>query len=267
MQNTIENVNVSEKNVPLSGTNSENRKGIVISVMNNKGGSGKTTTAKNLAYELALQNNKVLIIDLDMQCNATIGLSRNNFRKTIIDFIKGRKNCIFHTRFSTLDLIPGDAMLGISIIKKDLIVTEILSEKIKQIKYQYDYVIIDNSPYFNEITAEVILSSNMVLIPAELQEDAIEGMATTINELNTLNPRAKCRILFTKVDNYKSTRNDLAMLKEELGDLVLNTYIRYNSNAVKKARERRIPISYKYEKQAISVDYKNLALEIIQEVK
>ena len=86
----------------------------IIAITNRKGGSGKTTTAKNLAYDLTLNGKHVLLIDLDPQCNATEGLTSRKYSRTVIGMLEWMpvRKCIYKTRFKDLDILPGNDYLA-----------------------------------------------------------------------------------------------------------------------------------------------------------
>lgn len=234
----------------------------VIGIVNRKGGVGKTTTAKNLAYSLTLENKKVLLLDFDPQCNSTKGLASRHFNKSVVNLLRSEKieRCIYKTRYN-LDIIPGDSYLASESIKKN-----ILNDQLQLVSFQYDYIIIDTSPYFNELTAEILLVSNLIIIPTEIEVDSLDAMTTTLNELNYLCGRKmNFKLLFTKVECLKTIDNDI----EELDSLYLNhrfkTFIRYHRYAVSRARKYHQPLAKRYKMANVTRDYLSLAKEIIKE--
>ena len=232
---------------------------IVIAIVNRKGGVGKTTTAKNLSYSLALMNKKVLLIDLDPQCNSTKGLSSRNFNNTVNEVLENGKlkRCIYSLRFG-FDIVPGNQLLASHQFDENT-----LSYAINSIKGEYDYIIIDSSPYFNELTAELLLCSDEVIIPTEVEVDALDAMTTTIAELDTLNNgKTKYTLLFTKVTNLKTVHDDINELDSIFKSSRFKTIIRYHSYAVTRARKLSLPLAKKYKKASVTKDYLSLAKEI-----
>ena len=140
------------------------KSGKTIAITNRKGGSGKTTTAKNIAYDLTLCNKKVLLIDLDPQCNATEGLSGRKYSRSVIGMLQLENvhKCIYKTRFNDLDILPGNDYLASTEILDD-----VLYRQISPLRNEYDFIIIDTSPYFNKLTAEILKISDLVILPTD----------------------------------------------------------------------------------------------------
>ena len=97
----------------------------IITIVNRKGGCGKTTTTKNLGYELAKLGYRVLLVDYDPQCNTTKGLSKREYKTTIIDLIRGKNvhKCIYTTRHN-MDIIAGNKFLASEDINNQIIVEQ-----------------------------------------------------------------------------------------------------------------------------------------------
>lgn len=149
----------------------------IIAITNRKGGSGKTTTAKNLAYDLTLNGKHVLLIDLDPQCNATEGLTSRKYSRTVIGMLEWMpvRKCIYKTRFKDLDILPGNDYLASTEVQDDILIKQVLP-----IREDYDHIVIDTSPYFNKLTAEILKISDLVIIPTLLEDDSMRGVMTTI---------------------------------------------------------------------------------------
>ncbi|MDF9825194.1 chromosome partitioning protein [Breznakia sp. PF5-3] len=242
----------------------EKRKTRIIAIVNRKGGVGKTTTAKNLAYELTKDGKHVLIVDLDPQCNSTKGLCRKkHHKKTVVNMLlkESIKRCTTRTT-NGLDMIAGDTMLASLEIKSG-----ILNQQLDEIKQSntYDYIVMDTSPYFNKLTAEILLSTDLIIIPTQVDIDSLDGMSTTIHEIQTLCEGVKYKILYTQVNDLKSTHNDLDSLYAALQEHSFHTCIRYHRYAVKRARARCQPLSKRYYRSNVAKDYKQLSKEL-QEV-
>ncbi len=164
--------------------------GKVVSIANQKGGVGKTTTAVNLSTILAKKGNKVLMIDADPQGNATSGLGINkdvNF--SVYDVIVNDveiENTVQQTIVKNLDVCPSNINLAgaevelVSMISRE----HRLKEKIDSQKDKYDYIIIDCPPSLGLITLNAFTASDSVLIPVQCEYYALEGLGQLINTIN-----------------------------------------------------------------------------------
>jgi len=165
--------------------------GKVVSIANQKGGVGKTTTSVNLATVLALKGKKVLMIDADPQGNATSGLGSNKEQELstydllIEDDVKV-EDVIVKSQVKRLDLIPSNINLaGAEIQLTALISREYrLRTKIDEIKDKYDFVIIDCPPSLGLITLNALTASDSVLIPVQCEYFALEGLGELIKTIN-----------------------------------------------------------------------------------
>jgi len=235
----------------------------IITIVNRKGGCGKTTTTKNLGYELAKLGYRVLLVDYDPQCNTTKGLSKREYKTTIIDLIRGKNvhKCIYTTRHN-MDIIAGNKFLASEDINNQIIV-----EQMNMVSNEYDFIINDTSPYFNKLTAEILFVTDLAIIPTTIEPDSLDGMSTTINEIEELcDYNINYKILLTQVNDLKSTEQDVKDLDENLEELILKTKIRFHRYAVKRARIKQQPLGKRYRRASVTKDYKKLANEIIKEV-
>lgn len=236
----------------------------IITVVNRKGGCGKTTTTKNLGYSLAKKGYRVLLVDYDPQCNTTKGLSKRNYKKTVVDMMRGIdvRRCIYNTRYD-MDILPGNQFLA-----SEATAEQIITNQMNLILRDYDFIINDTSPYFNKLTAEILFVTDLALIPTVVEADSLDGMSTTINELEELcDYDIKYKILFTQVNDLKSTQDDVKILADNLENLVLDTKIRFHRYAVKRARMKQQPLAKSYRRASVTKDYEKLADEIVREVE
>ena len=165
--------------------------GKVISIANQKGGVGKTTTAVNLATVLALKNKKVLMIDADPQGNATSGLGFNKEQtfstyEVLIDENLELLNAVQVSQIKNLDICPANINLaGAEIQLAAMISREYrLKKKIEDIKDKYDFILIDCPPSLGLITLNALTASDSVLIPVQCEYYALEGLGELVKTIN-----------------------------------------------------------------------------------
>jgi len=157
--------------------------GKVISVSNQKGGVGKTTTSLSLAASLGVLEKKVLLIDADPQGNATsgIGISNKDFNKSSYDVLLNRceiQESIIETKSPNLDIIPANIdLVAVEIELVDIAKREyMLSKMLDKIKNDYDFIVIDCPPSLGLITMNALTASNSVIIPIQCEYYALEGL-------------------------------------------------------------------------------------------
>ena len=189
----------------------------IISVINQKGGVGKTTTVINLAAGLTMKGKKILVIDLDPQGNATTGLGLSNTEsseQTIYSVLNGNKKIhevIKKTSFENLDLITSNVDLsGLEIetagdSRRAFMLKDELASYLNNSRALYDYVLIDCPPSLSLLTIMALVSSNSLLVPLQTEFFALEGLTQlmkTIDRIkNNLNPELSIKgILLTMYD-------------------------------------------------------------------
>jgi chromosome partitioning protein len=198
----------------------------IISVINQKGGVGKTTTVVNLSTALAQLGKKILVIDLDPQGNATTGLGKSNNEtdKNIYKAIIGQsdlKNCIQSSCVKNLDIIGSNVNLsGLEVEtannpNRAFLLKEILSEKNKELLNKYENIFIDCPPSLSLLTVMSLVVADELLVPLQTEFFALEGISQLVKTIErikiNLNPTLEIRgILLTMFDkrNKLSTQVD-----------------------------------------------------------
>ena len=200
----------------------------IISIINQKGGVGKTTTVINLASALSQQGKKILVIDLDPQGNATTGLGLSNTEQsdqTIYGILNGTmsiSNVIKKTNFKDLDLITSNVDLsGLEVetagdTDRAFILRSKLTAYLNDSGALYDYIFIDCPPSLSLLTVMALVSSNSLLVPLQTEFFALEGLTQLMKTIEriklNLNPELKIQgILLTMYDR----RNKLSSQVEQ----------------------------------------------------
>ena len=254
----------------------------VIAFANNKGGSGKTTTASNVGLAMAKAGKKVLLIDGDMQMNLTLSffdeeqaLGFSTSEKNIHTAIKAERDLtdyVVSTAYQNLDMIPSTSLM--SSVEYDLFTKWqrefILKKCLGPIlaRGYYDFILIDAPPTLGGWVMNILAVSDFVIIPVEASPWGLFGLANMfdfISQVKSLNPRLEIMgIAITKADERKSYfKQTYETLKEFDAARLFNTYIRVDA-AVEWAQDNSQPVvAYKrYSRSAI--EYTKLAKEIIE---
>jgi chromosome partitioning protein len=249
-------------------------KQIIISVLNQKGGVGKTTTAVNLATYLTKQNKTVLLIDADPQGNATsgLGIDRNSLNSTLCDVLLSGADVnkvLQTTNIKNLDILPTDSRLAsVEVdISGDAHREFKLQDSLKNLTKDYDYVLIDCPPALGLLTINALVASQKVLIPVQAEYYALEGLSQLLQVMQHVqklhNPNLELAgVVVTMYDK----RNALSQqvydeVGKHFGDKLLNTIIPRNVRLA-EAPSYGIPIS-EYDKWSKGAKaYKNLAKEL-----
>ena len=161
----------------------------IISIANQKGGVGKTTTAINLTSLLAAAEKKTLLIDIDPQANSSSGLSIRNYNPSVYEVLIGNediKNVIIDSYMPFLDLLPSNInLVGAEIEMVDMDSREkLLSNALIPVTENYEYIIIDCPPSLGLLTLNSLAASNSVLIPVQCEYFALEGLGQLLNTIN-----------------------------------------------------------------------------------
>ena len=167
--------------------------GKVIAVCNQKGGTGKTTTAVNLSSALALAGKKVLLVDMDPQGNATsgVGINKNEIKTSVYEVLLNKApttQAILKNVLPNLDLIPCNIHLtGAEIELVGVLSRENrLKKAISEIKDQYDFIIQDSPPSLGLLTLNSLVAADSLLIPIQCEFYALEGVSQLLNTVGLI---------------------------------------------------------------------------------
>ena len=247
----------------------------IISLANQKGGVGKTTTAINLSASLATLGKRVLLVDADPQANASsgLGIDIRSLKNTIYEcMINGvaAKEAILPTELENLFVLPahidlvGAEIEMLNIENREKILRNILAPLDKE----YDYILIDCSPSLGLITVNCLTASNAVIIPVQCEYFALEGISKLLNTIkiikNKLNPDLQIEgFLLTMYDNRLRLSNQVYdEVKRHFGNMVFNSVIARNVR-LGEAPGFGKPIILYDPKSSGSQNYLDLAKELI----
>ncbi len=255
---------------------------ITISVLNQKGGVGKTSTAVNIAAELAKRGKRVLVIDLDSQGNASMYLdheiSNLRLKTTIYHLLINEnkvENVLVKTAIKNLDLIPSNSNLGAAELSianlpnKETLLLNIIAG----IKSQYDFIIIDCPPALGALSINALIASSHIVIPMQCEEFALKGLLNLINTIQIMgrhkfnNSLSILGILLTMYESKsKLTKEIEANIRSSLGNFLFSTKIPRNIKIAEASRLKK-PAVTAFPNSTGSVAYSALVDEMLQRLK
>jgi len=248
--------------------------GIVVSLLNHKGGVGKTTSAINIGAGLVELGKKILLIDLDPQANLTISLGIPRQKYTIYEALRGEGELVPYTHKPNLDIITSS--LDLSGAEMELINEAgreyILRELIGQVEADYDFVIIDCPPSLGLLTLNALTSSRFVLIPLQTEFLAVQGLAKIKQVIDKVRMRLNKQVemagvIATMYDSRRVLNRDVVdIIHKYFGDKVFGTYIRDNIALAEAPAQRKDIFDYS-PKSTGAQDYLDLCREFLSRVE
>jgi len=257
----------------------------IISVINQKGGVGKTTTAINLGAALAKLNKKVLLVDFDPQSNLTIGLGfdPDEIENTISSLLRKRienDNCdinisdyILSSDSEDVDIIPSDIQLsGIEMLLVNTMNREsILKSILEEIKNNYDYILIDCMPSLNILPINALVASNSVVIPVQAQFYSLKGMVQLFETIQRVRRQINKNlavegILLTMFDNRTNLSKEVEKALNEVYQDTVNIFknkIVISTKAAEAPSQGLSLVRYANKSEAAK-NYEMLAKELLE---
>ena len=250
--------------------------GKIISVANQKGGVGKTTTTINLSAALAEKGKKVLVVDIDPQGNTTsgFGIDKNQEENTIYQLMLDDcsiNEAIKHDVYENIDLIPSN--INTAAAEFDLIGIDhkefILRDALDYIRDDYDFIMLDCPPSLNVLTVNAMTASDTVLVPIQCEYYALEGLSQLIHTINLVRERLNEKldiegIVFTMYDSRTNLSQQVVdNVRANVTQKIYDTMIPRNVRLA-EAPSYGEPIT-RYDPKSAGADaYRDLADEVIR---
>lgn len=253
---------------------------MIISIFNQKGGVGKSTTVTSFASAMVKLGKKVLVVDMDPQANSTISLGIDdeslNENSTIYRLLREQKlhknlinSLIIETQFENLYVLPADIFLSDAeiVLANAMSREHLLSKVLNFIKDDYDYILIDCPPALGLLSLNALVASDQLIIPMTpgyFSSKALKHLLTTVSRIQeNLKPELIIAgILITKYDARKKDLNACLPPDKILSHKIYDTRIRVDTQ-VEYSQENMMPVPFYNEKAKASEDYMSFAREVI----
>lgn len=248
----------------------------IITVSNQKGGVGKTTTAINVSASLAAFDKQVLLVDVDPQANASsgVGIDINNLDKTMYEVLIDElpiEESILPTEMPLLHLLPSHInLVGAEIEMVNFNEREkVLKSKLDKINYNFDYIIIDCPPSLGLLTLNALTAADSVLIPVQCEYYAMEGLVQLLNTISIVrqntNPKLDIEgVLLTQFDSrLRLSAQVVEEIRKHFKETTFNTIIHRNVRLAESPSYGKPIILYDAECSG-AVNYLSLAKEILE---
>lgn len=251
----------------------------VISITNQKGGVGKTTSAINIAYFIAKRGFRTLLVDFDPQGNATsgLGIDKNNLDFTMADVVSGEKQLgevIIETEFSKLKIAPSTPILANAEVELASAKGRFtrLKDALKTVEADFDYIILDSPPSLSLLTVNGFIASDYLILPVQAEFYAMEGLGQLLESMKLvkkgMNPNLELLgVLPTMVDSRTTLGGQvLEEIKKFFPDKIFSNVIPRNIRLA-EAPSHGVPIGVydRFSKGARA--YKAVSKEIIQRIE
>lgn len=247
--------------------------GRIITIANQKGGVGKSTTALALSEILGSKGKRVLLIDLDSQGNSTFASGVTPGKQTITDVLSGDPAAAAVAKSKYYDVIPSDQYLG-NVERDESINPNLIKNSIESLILTYDYIIIDTPPTLGNLMYGSLVAADYVIIPIEARPFSLQGLAALHNTIQSVQKTYNKRltilgILLVKYHSRtvlnRDVRSMIAEYASQIGTNVLQTSIR-EGIAIPEAQIQQIPLIDYAVKSNPTRDYLELAEQILKEI-
>ncbi len=249
----------------------------VISVINNKGGCGKTSVCGSLGFTLAELGNRILLIDADAQRNlsSSFGMSKseNHFGKAIVKEESLMNNYIVKTQYPNIDFIVSDVSMGtldmlmFTKMHRENVLKQILNPVVEA--GLYDFILIDTNPNLSILNFNVVNASDYTLVPVQLASFDLEGISTVLDFIKGIQKfNTKLEILGIIINKYDIRNKSITQQAEEqlraaYDDLILKTIIKIDVK-IQNAQWENKPVLAFDSNSRIAKEYRELAKEVLK---